>query len=78
MQQLKYKFYATILDSFWGYLNSDVVWENTGGGLKIHPTHPNSFTSCSFKNSLIALIVNLSIAKLRIKGQRLTNWWMLL
>ena len=78
MQQLKYKFYATILDSFWGYLNSDVVWERYWGWSENPPTHPNSFTSCSFKNSLIALIVNLSIAKLRIKGQRLTNWWMLL
>lgn len=31
MQQPKYRIYATILDAFWGYLNSDAVWEKYWG-----------------------------------------------
>ena len=31
MQQPKYKFYATILDSFWGYLNSGIIYQKYWG-----------------------------------------------
>ena len=49
MQQLKYKFYATILDSFWGYLNSDVVWEKYWGWSENPPHTPEQFHELQFQ-----------------------------
>ena len=49
-QQPKYRIYATLLDAFGGYLNSDVIWDSIGGGQKIHPILPKNFTNNSFKN----------------------------
>lgn len=41
--QLKYRFYATILDAFWDYLNSDVVWEKYWGWSENPPHTPEEF-----------------------------------
>ena len=49
MQQPKYKFYATILDSFWGYLNSDVVWEKYWGWSENPPHTPEQFHELQFQ-----------------------------
>ena len=38
MQQPKYKFYATILDAFWNYLNSDIIY-NRYWGFSDNPPH---------------------------------------
>jgi len=49
MQQPKYKFYATILDSFWGYLNSDAVWEKYWGWSESPPYTPEEFHELQFQ-----------------------------
>lgn len=49
-QQPKYRIYATLLDAFGAYLNSDVIGISTGGGQKIHPILLKNFTNNSFKN----------------------------
>lgn len=38
MQQPKYRFYATILDAFWNYLNSDIIY-NRYWGFSENPPH---------------------------------------
>ena len=49
MQQPKYKFYATILDSFWGYLNSDVIWDKYWGWSEQPPHSPEEFHEQQFQ-----------------------------
>lgn len=50
--QPKYCFYATILDAYWGYLNSDVVWYNYWGWSENPPHTPDEFHEMKF-NELI-------------------------
>lgn len=50
--QPKYCFYATILDAYWGYLNSDVVWDNYWGWSENPPHTPDEFHEMKF-NELI-------------------------
>ena len=52
MQQPRYKFYATLLDSFWDYLNSDVVWEKYWGWSEDPPHTQEEFHELQF-HSLI-------------------------
>lgn len=47
-QQPKYRFYATILDSFLGYLNSDIVWEKYWGWSENPPHSPEEFHELQF------------------------------
>lgn len=47
-QQPKYRFYATILDSFLGYLNSDIVWEKYWGWSENPPHTPEEFHELQF------------------------------
>ncbi|WP_291585279.1 HNH endonuclease [Bacteroides sp.] len=49
MQQPKYKFYATILDSFWGYLNSDIIWDKYWGWSENPPHTPEEFHEQQFQ-----------------------------
>lgn len=49
MQQPKYRLYATILDAFWGYLNSDAVWEKYWGWSENPPHTPEEFHELQFK-----------------------------
>lgn len=49
MQQPKYKFYATLLDAFYGYLNSDAVWNQYWGWSKEPPHNPEEFHELQFK-----------------------------
>lgn len=49
MQQPKYRFYATILDSFWGYLNSDVIWDKYWGWSENPPHTPEEFHEQQFQ-----------------------------
>lgn len=49
MQQPKYRFYATILDAFWGYLNSDAVWERYWGWSETPPHTPEEFHELQFQ-----------------------------
>lgn len=49
MQQPKYRFYATILDAFWGYLNSDAVWEKYWGWSENPPHTPEQFHELQFQ-----------------------------
>lgn len=49
MQQPKYKFYATILDAFYGYMNSDAVWGKYWGRSKNPPHTPEEFHEMQFK-----------------------------
>lgn len=48
-QQPKYRFYATILDTFWGYLNSDTVWEKYWGWSENPPHTPEEFHEQQFQ-----------------------------
>lgn len=48
-QQPKFRFYATILDTFWGYLNSDVVWEKYWGWSENPPHTPEEFHELQFQ-----------------------------
>lgn len=47
--QPKYRFYATILDAFWGYLNSDVVWEKYWGWSENPPHTLEEFHELQFQ-----------------------------
>lgn len=49
MQQPKYRFYATILDAFWGYLNSDAVWEKYWSWSENPPHTPEEFHELQFQ-----------------------------
>lgn len=46
--QPKYRFYATILDAFWGYLNSDVIWDKYWGWSENPPHTPEEFHEQQF------------------------------
>ena len=48
-QQPNYRFYATILDAFWGYLNSDIVWEKYWGWSENPPHTPEEFHELQFQ-----------------------------
>lgn len=45
----RYKFYATILDAFYGYVNSDAVWEKYWGWSENPPHTPEEFHELQFK-----------------------------
>lgn len=45
---VKYLFYATILDSFYGYLNSDAVWQKYWGWSENPPHTPEEFHELQF------------------------------
>lgn len=47
--QPKYRFYATILDAFWAYLNSDVVWGKYWGWSENPPHTPEEFHELQFQ-----------------------------
>jgi hypothetical protein len=49
MRQPKYRFYATILDSFYGYLNSDTVWDQYWGWSENPPHTPDEFHELQFQ-----------------------------
>ena len=49
MRQPSYRFYATILDAFHGYLNSDVIWEKYWGWSENPPHTPETFHELQFK-----------------------------
>lgn len=44
----KYNFYATILDSFYGYLSSDAVWQKYWGWSENPPHTPEEFHALQF------------------------------
>lgn len=49
MQQPKYKIYPTLLDSFYGYLNSDVIYEKYWGWSENPPHTPEEFKEQQFQ-----------------------------
>lgn len=49
-QQPKYRIYATLLDAFGAYLNSDVIWDKYWGWSENPPILLKNFTNNSFKN----------------------------
>ncbi len=49
MQQPNYKIYATLLDAFWGFLNSDVIWEKYWGWSENPPHTPEEFHELQFQ-----------------------------
>lgn len=55
MRQPKYKFYATLLDAFTGYLRSDVIWSRYWGFSQAPPYTQEEFQDKQF-NSLIDTI----------------------
>lgn len=55
MRQPKYKFYATLLDAFTGYLRSDVIWSRYWGFSQDPPYTQEEFQDKQF-NSLIDTI----------------------
>lgn len=48
-QQPKFKFYATLLDSFWNYLNSDIIYDHYWGWSEEPPHTPEEFHELQFK-----------------------------
>lgn len=48
-KQHKYRFYATLLDTFWGYLNSDVIWDKYWGWSENPPHTPEEFHELQFQ-----------------------------
>ena len=48
MQQPNYRIYATLLDAFWGYLNSDVIWDKYWGWSENPPHTPEEFHEQQF------------------------------
>lgn len=49
MQQPKYRFYATLLDAFWGYLNSDIIYDHYWGWSENPPHSPEEFHELQFQ-----------------------------
>ncbi|WP_368109541.1 HNH endonuclease [Bacteroides salyersiae] len=49
MQQPKYRFYATILDAFWNYLNSDIVYARYWGFSENPPHTEDEFHELQFQ-----------------------------
>ena len=49
MQQPNYRIYATLLDAFWGYLNSDVIWDKYWGWSENPPHTPEEFHEQQFQ-----------------------------
>ena len=47
--QPRYRFYATILDAFWGYLNSDVIWDKYWEWSENPPHTPEEFHEQQFQ-----------------------------
>ena len=47
--QPNYKIYATLLDTFWGYLNSDVIWDKYWGWSETPPHTPEEFHEQQFQ-----------------------------
>lgn len=50
IRQLKYKFYATLLDAFTGYLKSDVIWGKYWGFSENPPHTPDEFKDLQFQH----------------------------
>jgi hypothetical protein len=50
MQQLNFKFYATLLDSYSTYLNSDSIWERYWGHSEEPPHSPEEFKQKQFQS----------------------------
>ena len=48
-QQPKYRIYATLLDAFGGYLNSDVIWDKYWGWSENPPHTPEEFHELQFQ-----------------------------
>ena len=49
-KQPKYKFYATLLDSFTSYLRSDAIWERYWGFSENPPHTPDEFKELQFQS----------------------------
>lgn len=49
MQQPKYRIYATLLDAFWGYMNSDAIWDKYWGWSENPPHTPEEFHELQFQ-----------------------------
>lgn len=49
MQQPKYRIYATLLDAFWGYMNSDAIWDKYWGWSENPPHAPEEFHELQFQ-----------------------------
>lgn len=49
MNKISYRLYATILDAFWGYLNSDIVWDKYWGWSEQPPHTPEEFHELQFQ-----------------------------
>lgn len=47
--QPKYRFYATLLDAFHGYVNSDAIWEKYWGWSENPPHTPEAFHELQFQ-----------------------------
>ena len=47
-KQLKFKFYATLLDAFTSYLKSDAIWERYWGFSENPPHTPEEFRQKQF------------------------------
>lgn len=50
IRQLKYKFYATLLDAFTSYLKSDVIWGKYWGFSENPPHTPDEFKDLQFQH----------------------------
>lgn len=48
-KQHKYRFYATLLDNFTDYINSDVIWEKYWGWSETPPHTPDEFNKLQFE-----------------------------
>ena len=48
-QPLNYCIYATLLDAYWGYLNSDVIWEKYWGWSENPPHTPEELHELQFQ-----------------------------
>lgn len=50
MKQVEYKFYATLLDGFQNYIDSDVIWERYWGYSENPPHTPEQFREQQFQS----------------------------
>ena len=50
MKQIEYKFYATLLDGFQNYVDSDIIWEKYWGFCENPPHTPEQFRELQFQS----------------------------
>lgn len=50
MEEVKFRFYATLLDAYQNYLDSDIIWSKYWGWSENPPHTPEEFKKIQFQS----------------------------